>query len=400
MSKIECTAVNELIDLAQKRPLDRDSAADMLFAPLKEANLRRQVSGTPAPIGLFAVELPVEPTEGRATMPKISTRRPQFEPTPRPTPDLDHRAIPRLSQDLRQHAAKLTGAHEDFEQTTDVPRLRRLQKKWDALPEMVRKLALPTGALLMVGIGVGLAVKSHGPAGTPLDYAAAFTPPKIVIAPKPAPPPQAPKLVDVRLESTPSGAMATLLDNTTGSSTPLGSTPVEASIDPTKQYDVRFELDGHRPTTQHLDPATSKKLEVALAEPEPQVEAAPPPPVVAHHRRGRHGAVAAKKAAAKRVATAPAARHSDDPIAALGNAAKTRGAKPGAPDAPGFVSITTSVPCAILLDGANTGKSTPTKLTVPAGHHSIRLIAAAQHVNKQVGVDVTAKKTTRINESF
>ncbi|MEO8553003.1 MAG: PEGA domain-containing protein, partial [Kofleriaceae bacterium] len=262
----------------------------------------------------------------------------------------------------------------------------------------VRELALPAAALAMVGVGVGLAVKSHAPAGTPLDVQAAFTPPKIVVAPKPAPPPVPPKLVDVRLESTPSGASATLLDNTTGSSTPLGSTPVMASLDPGKQYDVRFELEGHRSATQHLDPATSTKLEVALAAPEPEVEAAPAPVIAdKHHHHGRHAA--AKKAAAKRVATAPAARHGDDPIAALGHAAKTRGVKP-ATEQPGFVSITTSVPCAILLDGTNTGKSTPAKLTVPAGHHSIRLIAAAQHVNKQVGVDVTAKKTTRINQAF
>lgn len=394
MSKIECTAVNELIDLAQKRPVDRDSGADLLFAPAREVNLRSRVSGTPAPIGLFAVQLPPPPPSAA----------PVGTPVPPSRRSLDHQVIPRLSQDLAQHAAKLThahAAHDEDELTTDVPRLRRIQKKWNALPEMVRKLALPAGALLMVGIGVGLALRGgHAAAGTPLDYAAAFTPPKIAIAPKPAPPPVQPKLVDVRLESTPPGATATLLDNTTGNSTLLGSTPVEASIDPTKQYDVRFELEGHRATTQHLDPSTSKKLEVALAEPEPEVVAPPAPVADKHHRRGRHNA-AAKKAAAKRVATAPAPRHTDDPIAKLGNAAKSKGAAPGKDaDVPGFISITTSVPCAILLDGANTGKSSPTKLSVPAGHHSVRLIAASQHVNKQIGVDVVAKKTSRINESF
>ncbi|MEO8552630.1 MAG: hypothetical protein ABI678_21785, partial [Kofleriaceae bacterium] len=114
MSKIECTAVNELIDLAHNRPMGRDSSVDMLFAPTGEVSLRRQVSGTPAPSRRWA------------------------EPARRP--DLDPQAVPRLSQDLRAHAAKLTDAHEDFELTTDVPRMRRIQKKWDALPELVRKL--------------------------------------------------------------------------------------------------------------------------------------------------------------------------------------------------------------------------------------------------------------------
>ena len=81
-SKIECTAVNELIDLVQHRPLARDSGEDLLFQAPREANLRRPAAGTqpppmgtPRPIGLFAVELPIEPTEARATMPVIPTRR-------------------------------------------------------------------------------------------------------------------------------------------------------------------------------------------------------------------------------------------------------------------------------------------------------------------------------------
>jgi len=80
---------------------------------------------------------------------------------------------------------------------------------------------------------------------------------------------------------------------------------------------------------------------------------------------------------------------------------KAKVGKDGKPsDAPGFLSITTSVPCAILVDGANTGKTSPAKLSVPAGHHSVRLIAATQHINKQISVDVAAKKTTKLFQSF
>jgi hypothetical protein len=373
-SKIECTAVNELIDLAHQKPLDRDSAVELLFAPPREANLRRQVDGTPAPRGLWAVELPVEPTEARATMPKIPTRKVEFEPTPR------------VDENPRRSA--------------------RAQRAETDIPLTLKKFGVPAGILVMVGIGVGAAISlsRHRETGTPIDYVAAFTPPKVVVAPPPPPPAAVqPKFVDVMLASTPPGATATLLDNSTGASTPLGSTPVEASLDPTKQYDVRFELDGHRATTQHLDPATSHKLEVALAAPattDPVADATPAPaPTGTHHRRHQ---TAAKKAATKRVATATASRHAktdDDGISALAAASTAKkDAKPS--DAPGFVSITTSVPCAILLDGANTGKTTPAKLSVPAGHHSIRLIAATEHINKQLSVDVTPKKTTKLFQSF
>jgi len=378
-SKIECTAVNELIDLVQQKPMDRDSAAELLFAPPREANLRRQVDGTPAPRtpaprALFAVELPIEPTEARATMPKISTRRPQFEPTPRPG---------------------------DEDRTNDVA--RRAARASTEVPVMLKKLAVPAGIAVMVAIGVGAAISMsrHHATGTPIDYVAAFTPPKVVVPPPPPPAPAKPAFVDVMLASTPPGATATLLDNTTGASTPLGSTPVEASLDPTKQYDVRFELEGHRATTQHLDPATSKKLEVALAEPEPVADATAPMPAPAPTGKHRHHHTSAKKAAPVRVAVAPSARHGHDSdgVAALAALGPTK--KDGKPsDVPGMLSITTSVPCAILLDGANTGKTSPAKLTVPAGQHSVRLIAATQHINKQITVNITAKKTTRLDQTF
>ncbi|MEP6859683.1 MAG: PEGA domain-containing protein [Deltaproteobacteria bacterium] len=374
-SKIECTAVNELIDLVQQKPMARDSGVELLFQPPREANLRRQVDGTPAPRGLWAVELPVEPTEARATMPTIPTRKPEFEPTPR------------VDENARRSA--------------------RAQRAETDIPLTLKKFGVPAGILVMVGIGVGAAVSlsRHRETGTPIDHVVAFTPPKIVVAPPPPPSAVKPAFVDVMLASNPPGASATLLDNSTGASTPLGSTPVEASLDPTKQYDVRFELAGHRATTQHLDPASSHKLEVALAEPEPTTtdsgaDATPAPaPTGKHHRRHQ---TAAKKAATKRVATAPAARHAkgdDGGISALAAASTARkDAKQS--DAPGILSITTSVPCAILLDGANTGKTTPTKMSVPAGHHSIRLIAATQHINKQISVDVAPKKTTKLFQSF
>jgi PEGA domain len=332
--KIECTAVNELIDLVQHKPLARDSGEDFLFSAPREANLRRPAAGTqPPPMG-----------------------------TPRPI-------------------------------ATDVPRQHPAAMRAE-LPAMVKKLALPAGIVLMVSIGVGAAIsmsRHHAPEAKPVAIAAALPPPVIVTAPQqvalPAPPPHVAKLVEIRLESTPPGATATLLDTSNGNSTPLGTTPVDASVDPSKNYDVRFELAGRPSQTEHLDPARSR-IDVALVDPAPLPAVATP--AVQNAKHHRHHATAAKKAVTKRVATAPVVRtHAPAPN------------QVGAPtDVPGKVAVTTSVPCAILLDGTNTGMTTPATLSVAAGHHSIRLIAATQHINKQVGVDVTAKKTTRVNETF
>jgi len=426
-SKIECTAVNELIDLVQKKPMDRDSAAELLFAPpggrtppangvpaaLFAVELPSLVA-TPAAVTAerrsdpgsrhaaavakaaqprkFAVEVPVEPTKMRATMPKISTRKPRFEATPA-------KALaafePVTGRKPRQ------AVQEDLE-TTYIPRAAAATD----LPHLLKKLALPAGLLLMVGIGVGAAISMtrHRNAGKPINSIAATTLPNfqlalptvmvrpIVTAP---PVPVKPKLVTVRIESSPAGASATLLDRDTGNSMPLGSTPLEASLDPAKSYDVRFELDGRATQTEHLTLAAndaSPKLAIGFAAPEP----APAPTSKKHHRH--HDAV--KQAAAKRVATAQRAPKAAVPSSGEAALASLGPAKDKKGEAPGTIAVSASVPCAILLDGVNTGTSTPAKLTVTAGHHSVRLIAATQHINRQFGVDVTAKKTTRLDQTF
>ncbi len=439
-SKIECTAVNELIDLVRQKPMDRDSAAELLFAPpggrKRPANgvpsalfavelpslvpapvAPAPVAPTPAPAATqrrsdpgsrhaaavakaaqprkFAVEVAAEPTEMRATLPKISTRTPQFEATPA-------RALAAFEPVTGRKPRQAPAIHEELE-TTYIPRAAATD-----LPSLLRKLALPAGLLLMVGIGVGAAISMtrHKDEGKPFDYIAATTLPKFQLAlPTVMVPPRvtAPtvavqaKLVAVRIESTPAGASATLLDRDTGNSMPLGSTPLEASLDPAKSYDVRFELDGRATQTEHLTLAAndaSPKLAIAFAAPEAAPAPAPAPVGKKHHRHHE----AAKKAAAKRVATAP--RKATAPSSGEAALASLGPAKNKTIEAPGAIAVSASVPCSILLDGVNTGMSTPAKLTVAAGHHSVRLIAATQHINKQFGVDVTAKKTTRLDQTF
>ena len=382
MSKVECTAVNELIDLVHSKPLDhRDSEEELLFASPEP---RRATTSHRPPRALFSVEISTEPTEARATMPVIWTRKPEFEPTPRSDDDLRTVAV----------------------------------GKQLPIAMLAKRLALPMTGLLVVGIAIGGAITfrgegrkqtTHVDAPSPFAAAAASVanqPTKQVIeqpieAPAPAPvaepiAPPAPvaKLVEVRIESNPPGATATLLDN--GTSTPLGSTPLDATIDPAKSYDVVIAMEGHPSKVEHLDPSATQKLQVALDD-------AAPAPVVAKTKAKSKKHHAAKQAA--RVAAAPASRpaparaKSSDPIAKL--AAAKSGKDAAVPVATGMLSIATTPPCAILIDGTNSGLTTPqAAISLPAGHHSIRLIAAPQHVNKLVAVDIAPRKTTKLVQDF
>jgi hypothetical protein len=430
MPKVECTAVNELIDRVHNRPLERDSDEELLFSAPPSARqprgtqppplfstsapapifpidaptipaVRAMPAATPAPVYAqpayappapvyaqqpaprvqFPVEMPSEPTEARATMPKIWTRKPEFEPTPR----------------------------EDDLATVAVPRQL-------PIPALVKRLAIPMGVLLIGGIAVGGMITFRGEGGkhraavaaSPLEASlsgpAAFVPklpppppPKLEVEalPPPAPAPAQPKLVQVRIESTPPGAAATLLDN--GSATPLGSTPVDASIDPSKQYDVVLALPDHTSKIEHLDPAATQRVAVAFDE---DVKPAPAPVVAHKHHAKKQAARVAVAHVAKPAKAAPAKKEPTDPIAKLA-AVKKDGPTKDAKVATGMLAISTTPPCAILIDGQNSGLTSPqAAISLPAGHHSIRLIAAPQHVNKVVAVDVTPHHTTRLVQDF
>ena len=123
----------------------------------------------------------------------------------------------------------------------------------------------------------------------------------------PVPTPVAANLVDVRFDSSPTGATVMLVDR--GRSSFLGTTPVSASIDPSRKYDVVFTLDNHPTVLQHLDPKSTHHLAVALggkpthaaapvatveqpAAPQPKVEHAAPQPKVEQPRPHAQPAVA------------------------------------------------------------------------------------------------------------
>jgi hypothetical protein len=376
MSKVECTAVNELVDLVRSRPLDRDSADDDLFG--SSAPRAARLRGTPAPSLFEMPALPPAPVAPPAPIP--STIRAAAAPMPIP------RARP---------VAALHLAAADESATSHVAR-------YVPLGTLGRRFALPIAGLVGFGILTGIAytrIAHHGdssaatvptPSQVALTAAAAIPPaPAAIVAPLPAAP-AAPKLVDIRLDSTPPGASATLLSN--GISTPLGSTPVDASVDPTKSYDVVFALAGQPSKVEHLDPSATQHVQVAF-------DAAPAAPTVAvaPAKASRHHAHQAPHAA--RVAAAAPAHHTSTASTKTVAAAEPATPDPGTGN--GTLAIVTSTPCAILIDDKNTGLTSPQRaIPLPAGHHNVRLIAATQHVNKLVGVDISAHHTTRISPTF
>ena len=389
MSKVECTAVNELVDLARTKPLDSDDGDADLFGGFAPPATR--LRGTPAP-SLF--EMPALP--------------PPPAPVPQPVAP-----SPEVRKQLAQHAARAIAIAPlhlagDESSTSHVAR-------YVPLSTLGRRFALPIAGLVGLGIITGIAytrLAHHGSTATaaapsPVSVALAAeaaVPPPIVVAPVATAEAPAAKLVDVRLDSSPAGATATLLSN--GVSTPLGTTPVDTSIDPTKQYDVVFALAGKPSQVEHFDPSKTQRVQVVFPD-----SPAPAAATVADAKPAKSSQHRSKHAQAARVATATTApaRSTKSTKASKSmpslatpdfgdSPAPTKSSNAAASDGGnGSLAITSSAPAAILLDDANTGFMTPHTLSVPAGHHNIRLIAATAHVNKLVQVDVSAHKTTRIN---
>jgi len=367
MSKVECTAVNELVDLVRSKALDSDSADEDLFAA--SAPRAHRLRGTPAPAWF---EMPAPPAP--VPQPEIAANvvgLPRIEATP---------ARARQAPTHLDRSRKRAPSHVD---------------RYIPLSALARRFAMPVAGLVVFGIVAGIAYTRFSHSATPaahapsptevaLAAAAAVPPPPAPVAAAPPPAAPAPQLVDVRLDSTPSGATATLLSN--GVSTPLGSTPVDASIDPNKSYDVVLALDGFPSKVEHLEPGKSTHVVVAFGDP-PAAEA----PVVAQKpaKSSRHHG---HHAQAARVAVAAPAHHAAAPKAAKAD----RVPDPGVGN--GTLAVMTSGPAAILIDDSNTGLTAPQRaIPLPAGHHNVRIIAAGQHINKLVPVDISAHHTTRIS---
>jgi hypothetical protein len=194
------------------------------------------------------------------------------------------------------------------------------------------------------------------------------------------------KLVDVRIDSKPAGATVMLVDN--GRTTLLGTTPVAASVDPSRSYDVVLSLEGRPTQMTHLDPTKTQRIDVTLAKSapvakaSPAVKAAPAP----HHETPHH--------AAKKVASAPAGGLADPgfeaPKAEVPKADRSEGGN-------GTLMVSSKPPCNIWIDGNDTGLVTPQRsISLGAGTHKVTFVNAAHNITKTVAVKISADQSTKL----
>ena len=233
------------------------------------------------------------------------------------------------------------------------------------LPPHRRNLAAMIGVGASVAVvGILLAIGLHG--GTEPAAVVAPAPilpakPLVAVAPAPAPalaPAPAPPAVEVKpatdvnlpITSNPTGAIVTLIDD--GDATVVGRTPITATLDPARGYELVVALHGHPTRIQRVAPHTTHAINIDL-------QPAPPRP-----------------AKAATIATAPA------PISSA---------------ATGVLMISSKPPCSITIDGKPTKLVTPQRaIALAPGAHSITLTNAQQKVQKTITVRITAKQQTKI----
>lgn len=117
-------------------------------------------------------------------------------------------------------------------------------------------------ACIVIGVVIGGAI-AFTPALAPHPARLAS---RSLIVPTPiAPAPSvvvAPRRVTVRLASRPAGAQAMVLDR--GKVTPIGATPIDIDLDPSHPYDIEFAIAGRDHRVAHVDPASTRAIEITL----------------------------------------------------------------------------------------------------------------------------------------
>ncbi len=139
-------------------------------------------------------------------------------------------------------------------------------------PQVEERLLTPvTFALAALCVVVGVTLGSViGLSGRSKDASAgsavAPTAPVVVtpIAPPPAPivRPAPPPPTTLRIESTPPGA--TVMFVADGTTTLVGTTPVDTNVDPARAYDVLVTLPKHTSRIEHVEPSSNHHLVMAL----------------------------------------------------------------------------------------------------------------------------------------
>jgi hypothetical protein len=242
--------------------------------------------------------------------------------------------------------------------------------------------------------------------------------------------------VAAKFESQPSGATVTLISG--DKRVVIGKTPIQAQLDPRQRYEAMFSLDNHVSVTRPVEIGLGRdvKLEVpleataaapAVVAQDPSVSRAAP---AASEPVAAEPAVAAPLVAAAAVPKAPRrdrdrdrkeARKQKEPRQ---DSRETKAATPreivaearptGAPsksndgDEPpsaepeegnpadyGTLRLGSKPPCAIYIDGRNTGKKTPQRaIRLKGGVHKITLVNNEYGIKETFTVKIRAGETT------
>ncbi|MBS1122180.1 MAG: serine/threonine protein kinase [Deltaproteobacteria bacterium] len=200
-------------------------------------------------------------------------------------------------------------------------------------------------------------------------------PPPVVAAVAPAiaadPPVES---LQLPISSVPAGAVVTLIHD--GDATVVGRTPVIATLDPTRAYDVIVALRGHPTKIHHIDPGTTHALELVVEDAPPPEAPSPAPPVrrrpaaVTTKQRAPHGA----RPPAKVVAAVPTA---------------------------GTLMVSSKPPCEIAIDGKPTRLVTPQReISLAAGVHKVTLTNAKLQLRKTLSVTISPRQKTKLLHDF
>jgi hypothetical protein len=446
MRSIENTAVNDLI----ARASGRRPSASMAMVDDADGDPDPDAAQLTLPVAM-PVAAPFEARRATSSYPVVHrgpavAASPEWPPATAPEflePASPRRLYELASQAERSETAGGASRWTDHERMVPTFQMRRPSEVRSVLARLVFPVALLVSIGVVVGAYVAFSGDRGGVRGDLASGASAATPPEAPAvapaAPTPAPAraaptvtaapavatapvapsapgalaavpvapaaagaaPASPELVDVRIDSMPAGATVMLVDR--GRAQLIGDTPVDTAVDPSREYDLVFTSAGAPPHIEHLDPRTTRRVEVALgkrdgseppAEAPRRVERAPAEHAPAEHAPAEHAP--AERAAAEHApaehAPARPGRPRPEPRA------ETRSEPPSGQ---GTLMISSKPPCEIVIDGRATGLTTPQRsIALPAGSHRITLLNSEKSIRKVVSVQIIANTTAKIIEDL
>ncbi len=421
-------------------PLANAGALRASFEPLIDGAVTFE--DTPLPAIVVDDSAPFVIPAGRVTRPSLPL------PSRTTPPPASMPVVAPFSSNPKPHAPVDLTDHSWFEESRAVERVAPAiaventfgtaeVKKRATTAQWLLKLALPMGAMIVVGVFVGgyLAFDGQGghkrsakpsassaavaaPLAQDTETAAAVEPPVVMkvepapaepvkpakVEPAPAEPVKSeaapvmaapvqtaaapavaapvvggkhPVFVDVRLDSNPSGATVMLVDR--GKTTFLGTTPISTVVDPSRQYDVVFSYHDRPTRLEHLDPSTTTKLAI-------KIERKPGSEKLAVTPKHVEPAAAPVAKPAAKIESKPELVKTEAPAVAKAE-----------PVGNGVLMIASKPPCEILIDGKPTGLMTPQRaLPLKVGAHKVTLVNTAEKIKKTLSIQITADQPTKV----